>query len=168
MELEPGALYDSYWVLRNLAPRKADIHKKYLDIQDRAAREYIQENYYKYAQKEGPEYAFKVTENGVELTPDTNTPIQTHHPIWVVPAGKDTLTIGHLSDVHVSSKQHAYKGRAATVIPGADVLVSPIIQSLHPDPQWTFPPIRALQLRVEFCDWARAEIVNNEYLHIIV
>jgi hypothetical protein len=130
MKLKPGALYDSYWVLNNLAPQKADIHKKYLDIQDRAAREYIQEKYYQYAQKEGPEYAFKVGGQGVEMTPDTNTPIQTHHPIWVVPSGKDTLTIGHLSDVHVSSKQAAYKGREATVIPGADVLVSPHIGNM--------------------------------------
>jgi hypothetical protein len=125
--LQPGALYDSYWVLQNHNPQKADIQPKYLDIQDRIAREYIQKNYYKYVGKEGPEFAFKVTAKGVELTPDPHTPIMTHHPIWVAPSGKKKLNIGHLSDVHVSSKQAAYKGKQATVIPGADASVSPPI-----------------------------------------
>lgn len=127
LDLQPGALYDSYWVLQNHAPQKTDVQQKYLDIQDRIAREYIQKSYYRYAGKEGPEYAFKVTVNGVELTPDPCTPIMTHHPIWVAPQGKTKLNIGHLSDVHVSSKQAAYKGKGATVIPGADAAVSPPI-----------------------------------------
>lgn len=127
LKLDPDALYDSFWVLRNHTPHKADIQPKYLDIQDRLAREYIQNNYYCYAEKEGPKYAFRVTESGVELTPDTDTPIMNHHPIWVAPPGKNKLTIGHLSDVHVSSKQAAYKGRGATVIPGAAGSLSPPI-----------------------------------------
>lgn len=130
LSLDPGVLYDSYWVLRNLNPQKADNDPKYLDIQDRITREHIQKNYYKYAQKEGPKYAFKVGEKGVELTPDKNTPIQTHHPIWVAPSGKKKLNIGHLSDVHVSSKQIAYKGRKANVIPGADQAISPPIGNM--------------------------------------
>jgi uncharacterized protein YxjI len=127
LALQSGALYDSYWVLENHAPQKADVQKKYLDIQDRIAREYIQKSYYSYAGKEGPEDAFKVSANGVELTPDPHTPIMTHHPIWVAPQGKAKLNIGHLSDVHVSSKQAAYKGKGATVIPGAAASVSPPI-----------------------------------------
>lgn len=127
MPLVSGNLYDSFWVLRNLSPQKSDFDQKHLDIQDRLARDYIQSGYYKYAKKDGPEYAFKVTDKGIELTPDTTTPIQNRHPIYVPPAGKNKLTIGHLSDIHVSSRQNAFKGRSATVIPGVEETISPFI-----------------------------------------
>jgi len=128
MALSPGTLYDSFWVLRNLHPKQdLDYDQKYLDIQDRIARDYIRSSYYKYAGKEGPLCAFKVSDQGVELTPDPNVPIQTRHPIYVTPPGKNKLKLGHLSDIHVSSKQNAYKGKQATVIPGADSNTSPAI-----------------------------------------
>ncbi len=58
MPLVSATLYDIFWVLRNLSPQKSDFDQKYLDIQDRLARDYIQSGYYEYAQNDGPEYAF--------------------------------------------------------------------------------------------------------------
>ncbi len=129
--LSAGKMYDCFWLLTNLGPKAGDSQEKYLDIQDRLTREYIQSRYYKYCEESAPLNAFKVTENGVDFTAfDPYTPIQTRHPVYVMPAGKRKLNLGHLSDIHVSAKQHLYKGKKATVIPSTDSNVSPLIGTL--------------------------------------
>ena len=129
--LSTGKMYDCFWLLTNLEPKEGDSQEKYLDIQDRLTRDYFQSRYYEYCEEKAPLHAFKVTEEGVDFTAfDPDTPIQTRHPVYVLPADKRKLNLGHLSDIHVSAKQHLYKGKKATVIPGTDSNVSPLIGTL--------------------------------------
>ncbi len=127
-QLSPNTMYDSFWLISNVNSQDDDVQKSYLDIQDRIARDYIRENYYEYLDEKGPDCAFMVSEEGLDFsTLDSNTPIQIRHPIYVAPCGKRKLNIGHLTDVHVSSKQYTYKHIQANVIPDVDASVSPPI-----------------------------------------
>ena len=131
--VEPGSMYDCFWSGKNTEPQPVDLNDSFLDSQDRLMREYVFQNFYKYkndgngAPQDAPTYAFKVGDNGVIFEEDPETPIINRHPIYLPPAGKEKLNLGHLSDIHVSSKQQAYKGRKATVIPGVDEAISPSI-----------------------------------------
>ena len=122
-------LYETFWTVRNEQPETADFHQKYLNSSDRLLRQCFEQNYYKYSktQKEAPRYAFRVTEGGLSFEADPAKPLLARHPIYVAPAKKKKLSIGHLSDVHISSKQYCYKGKGATVIPEANSEVSPPI-----------------------------------------
>ncbi len=125
--VQNSGLYETFWSVRNEQPVTADFHQKYLNSSDRLLRQCFEQNYYKYGktQKESPRYAFRVTDDGLSFEPDTSRPLLARHPIYVAPEGKKKLSIGHLSDVHISSRQYCYKGKGATVIPGADAEVSP-------------------------------------------
>ncbi|MFA5700052.1 MAG: metallophosphoesterase [Desulfuromonas sp.] len=131
--IEPGNMYDCFWSGKNTEPQPVDLNDSYLDSQDRLTRKYVFQNFYKYkndgngAPQDALTYAFKVGDNGVIFEEDPETPIINRHPIYLPPVGKEKLNLGHLTDIHVSSKQQAYKGRKATVIPGVDEAISPPI-----------------------------------------
>ena len=133
-DLKDDKMYDICWIGANSRAEAHDFNETYLDPQDRMLRRQVMKSFYKYKNKEdgapgeAPQYAYKVnSEMGLIFEPDTSTPLLARHPIYVVPAGKDKLTIGHLSDIHVSSRQNAFKGRSATVIPGVVEKISPPI-----------------------------------------
>jgi|GEM_PF-2162451 len=129
--IPPDQLYDAFWSGRNLKPVASDLSRDVLDTQDRLTRNFVFEAFYKYknggdgASSEAPRYAFKVSKEGVVFAEDTGVPLVNRHPIYVPSAEKKVLNLGHLSDIHVSSKQHAYKGCRATVIPGVEDSISP-------------------------------------------
>ena len=57
-------------------------------------------------------------------------PIENYHPVYVTDSSKTKLNLGHLTDVHVSSRQHAFTKGKAQVIQGADDKTSPPIQTM--------------------------------------
>ncbi|ALC14844.1 Calcineurin-like phosphoesterase [Desulfuromonas soudanensis] len=130
-DIHPGQMYDSFWSGRNDRPAAADLSRDVLDTQDRLTRNYVFTSFYKYKNKgngapsDAPRYAFKVGVEGIVFEEDSAIPLINRHPIYVPPAGKKVLNLGHLSDIHVSSKQHAYKGCKATVIPDVEDAISP-------------------------------------------
>lgn len=62
------------------------------------------------------------------FTLDKNDPIQAYHPVYVV--DKPKLGVGHLTDVHINSRQHGFRKCDLQVIPGAPEELSPRIGSL--------------------------------------
>jgi hypothetical protein len=62
------------------------------------------------------------------FTLDKNDPIQAYHPVYVV--NKPKLGVGHLTDVHINSRQHGFRKCDLQVIPGAPEDLSPRIGSL--------------------------------------
>lgn len=62
------------------------------------------------------------------FTLDKNDPIQAYHPVYVV--DKPKLGVGHLTDVHINSRQHGFKKCDLQVIPGAPEELSPRIGNL--------------------------------------
>jgi 3',5'-cyclic AMP phosphodiesterase CpdA len=62
------------------------------------------------------------------FTVDKNDPIQAYHPVYVV--DKPRLGVGHLTDVHINSRQHGFRKCDLQVIPGAPEELSPRIGSL--------------------------------------
>lgn len=130
-DLQDDKMYDICWIGRNSRAVAHDFNETFLDPQDRMLRQQVMKSFYQYkndgdgAPSEDPKYAYKVDpEKGIVFELDNSTPLLARHPIYIAPVGKDKLTIGHLSDIHVSSKHYTYKGKGATVIPGADATVS--------------------------------------------
>ncbi len=135
----PETLYDAFWAVRNEAPETLDPNERFLDVRDRMVRQFVGKTWQHGrgaqnnpgASAAGPLCAFTVdAQQGVTYKPDANVPLQSRHPIYVPPPGKPQLNIGHLSDVHLSSRQHAYKGKRAAVIPGDNNPMSPPIGDL--------------------------------------
>ncbi len=90
--------------------------REFYEKQDQITRKYICED----DKRKGLTHAYKVgdKDNDFKFETDKETPIQNHHPVYIVKAGKKKLNIGHLSDVHVSSRQFAFQTCKAKVIPG--------------------------------------------------
>ncbi len=90
--------------------------REFYEKQDQITRKYICED----EKRKGLTHAYKVDDkdNDFKFETDEETPIQNHHPVYIVKAGKKKLNIGHLSDVHVSSRQFAFQTCKAKVIPG--------------------------------------------------
>lgn len=73
-------------------------------------------------------HAFQISEPGSGLAIDTNQPIQSYHPLYV--NEKAYLNLGHLTDIHLSSRQHALQKNKIQVIPGVSSEESPFIHEL--------------------------------------
>lgn len=56
-------------------------------------------------------------------------PLETHHPVWVVPGGNPRLGVGHLTDVHVSSRQHAFRNSLTSIIPKTSDAIGPKVNT---------------------------------------
>lgn len=75
--------------------------------------------------------AFRIPYESVEdfsFSINTGDPIEALHPVLVT--NKEKLGFGHLTDVHVSARQHVFKKCTLQVIPGACKTVSPPIGEL--------------------------------------
>ncbi len=99
--------------------------REFFEKQDQLTRKYICDD----EKRKGLTHAYKVDDE-FKFETDEKTPIQNHHPVYIVKEGKKKLNIGHLSDVHVSSRQFAFKTSKAKVIPGASDDDSPPIGSM--------------------------------------
>jgi hypothetical protein len=128
--LQGAGLYEAFWTVRNEQPADGDLDQTYLNSSDRLLRQYVHKHYYGESQseKQPPLNAYRIdSKRGLSFEADNATPLIARHPIYIAAAGKSKLCLGHLSDVHLSSKQYCYKGKGATVIPGVDEAVSPPI-----------------------------------------
>ncbi len=60
-------------------------------------------------------YPYKI--NGTEFNfEQAELPIENYHPVYITDRSKTKLNLGHLTDVHLSSRQHAFKKSQAQVI----------------------------------------------------
>jgi len=124
-EIHPGVLYDAFWAVRNQKPAATDCDQSFLDVQDRVVRNFVSQKYYRKgagkedcAGQDGPLYAYKMESGACLFEEDRSVPVMQRHPIYVPAAGKKNLNLGHIADLHISSRQHAFKDKKATVIPG--------------------------------------------------
>ena len=74
---------------------------------------------------------FKIPSDGADTCSfelNHNEPIESFHPVLVT--NKEKLGFGHLTDVHISSRQQVFKKSTLQVIPGASKTVSPPLGEL--------------------------------------
>ncbi len=103
--LESNNLYDLSWIILDEqacwenSPDPDNHINPLLDIQDTLIRKAVNE--YQAPQK----YAYKINQNQISV--DESNPIQSYHPVYVT--DKKNLKIGHLTDVHISSRHFVFK-----------------------------------------------------------
>jgi hypothetical protein len=153
-DLQDGKMYDICWIGGNSRAEAHDFNESYLDPQDRILRKLVGNTFYSIdaangersannAVKPGPDRAYKIKDGFVDgvdekgnpkqvpiktidfTSFDDDVPLMMRHPIYV--SSKPALNIAHIGDMHITARQHAYKGKEATVIPGADLKISPYI-----------------------------------------
>ena len=105
----PDTLYDISWII--LTEKRNAI--EFGELQDLAC-EYIACDK---SRELKPEYLYKVTDGKINFAEqDKSSPIQSYHPFIV--SNKDKLNFGHLSDVHISARQVAFRESKACVFEG--------------------------------------------------
>lgn len=152
--IQQGGMFEVFWSVRNEQPVDSDYDKDFLDFPNRLVRELVRNTFYNIEAangereadktvKPGPDRAYKIKDSVVDGVDeqgnpkqvpiktldfgsfDDKVPLMMRHPIYV--SAKKSLNIGHIGDMHITARQHAYKGKEATVIPGAELKVSPYI-----------------------------------------
>ncbi len=143
LEVTEKKIYEFSWIANNEKPfctPEGDAvsgphdEQKYYSIQDQDTRDFITNTQdcesrkqfthaYKVGEKDDDKFEFKF-----EFDPEV--PIINHHPVWIAPKNKQKLNIGHLSDPHISVRQHAFKTCKAKVIQNANDEESPKIGDL--------------------------------------
>lgn len=109
-------LYDIAWLLPD--PQQPTSLASYAELQDRATQSFIQNNRVD-ACVAGVPLAYKVDgDQQFDFTFDDKIKIQNRHPILIT--GKAKLNLGHLTDVHVSSRQAVFRRSTAQVLQDAD------------------------------------------------
>ncbi len=110
-------LYDIAWLLPD--PQNPTL-ASYAEIQDRSTQAFARDHLKVRTQ------AYKI-DVPFNFSTDLNTPIQNRHPIFIT--SKDKLNLGHLTDVHISSRQMAMRQSQAQVLqtpaeetPGSEIL----------------------------------------------
>ncbi len=120
---DTDTLYDCFWAVCNRAEDRADLPCDFVDLRDRMLRRFVgdtwPQGFHELPKEAFSELcAYRIDEKeGLRFEIDPGSPLQSRHPIYVPAADKDSLNLGHLSDVHLSSRQQAYKGKRAAVIP---------------------------------------------------
>ena len=125
LQLTPDTLYDISWVIQNKVDPIDD--KIYHEYQDANTRAFLAKD--KYIGKELKEKGYTIDQQSGINYKQKNLPIQNHHFSYVAPSGVETLNIGHLTDVHVSSRQHVFKKCQAKLIPGQSQSIGPMVNS---------------------------------------
>ncbi len=105
----PG-LYDISWVNYKKAEPE-DEPGYFYDLQDQCVTEFN-----KTYRNEYHPLSCDVSSNKKPVFTEQETEIQGYHPLYI--SDKDCLGIGHLSDVHVSSRQHLFTQSKAKLIEG--------------------------------------------------
>ena len=125
-ELEEKTLYNLSWI--GYDPY-INLHgKPYLERKDQYAREFLKNDEYI---PDTLDYAYEVSGKSATFEHDQSRPLQNFHPVWVAPAGKEALNIGHLTDVHVSARQHAFRISKAKLIPGTSPEIGPLVNASY-------------------------------------
>jgi len=126
-----GLLYEISWVTQD---KKLKLHgEDLLERQDQYTNEFIKSKKY-IKNHDDPEktelvYAFKIKGKEFTFEQDKKQPIQNFHPICIR-ANKDPLNIGQLTDVHVSSRQHAFDKSNAELIHGSNTnVIGPLVNT---------------------------------------
>ena len=99
-----------------------------VERQDVIARDFISANHTHVKTKNDMPVGYKIDGNSCDFTLDDDAPLIHHHVICVTAKGK--LNIGQLTDIHVSSRQMTFKVCEAQVLPGANLDVSPKLNSV--------------------------------------
>jgi len=101
-----------------------------LERQDHYTNTFIKNK--KYIKGTELEYAFKIDELGeFKFEVDKNQPIQNYHPIYLRKSNSP-LNIGQVTDVHVSSRQHAFTKSKAELIYGSNTnIIGPMVNTSY-------------------------------------
>lgn len=116
-----AALYDASWVIRDA--EKKCLEREFLEVQDVETTEFLQ----KKGQFLKP-YKFGEGQSFLDFNAIDDRPVQSHHPICLT--DKPQLNLGHLTDVHVSSRQHIFQKSGAQMLQQADAAISPKLGSM--------------------------------------
>jgi hypothetical protein len=124
VDMKPGAmskppssdgLYDLAWLLPD--PEQPKSLDAYAEPQDRATQAFIQNNRVN-ACLAGLPYAYLIDGKEFTFKIDNTAPIQNRHPVLIT--SKPKLNLGHLTDVHVSSRQSVFQKSTAQVLQDVD------------------------------------------------
>jgi len=107
-----AGLYDISWI--NYAkPKEEDESGYFFELQDEYVDEYNMDYRADYL-----DLKCDVESPDAPSFTEEKTEIQSYHPLFI--SDKESLDIGHLSDVHVSSRQHLFTQSKARLIDGKD------------------------------------------------
>lgn len=109
-----GALFDASWLIRTNRPQ-GQITPEH-EPQDAWTLQFLEQD--PYIGDSDFKYEIDVDSPEIDFTPRKDRPIRNFHPIWIGPANKPVLNPGHLTDVHVSSRQHAFTRVRPQLLPG--------------------------------------------------
>ena len=111
-------LHDLAWIISNSGDdRKSDVDDPYYELQDEAVADLLKDEK-RWGIPPELKHPYKIADE-LNFELDTSQLIRNYHPVYVPPAGPDKLNVGHLTDVHVSSRQFAFRKSKAQLIPGA-------------------------------------------------
>lgn len=105
-------LYDISW-MNYVKPKTEDEEGYFFEIQDEYFNDY-NEGY----RSAYPDLQCDVSNDEAPSFTEEATEIQSYHPLFI--SDKESLDIGHLSDVHVSSRQHVFTQSKARLIDGKE------------------------------------------------
>ncbi len=109
--IKPDALYDIAWLLPNkTGDQQSKKIRPYRELQATFTEQLINKH------NQNRQYAYQVNGQAFDFTNDNTAPVEAYHPFYV--SSKDKLNIGHLTDVHVSSRQFALQACEAQVLQG--------------------------------------------------
>ena len=125
-DLLQEGLHDLAWIISNSGDdRKPDVDDPYYELQDEAIAELLKDEK-RWGIPPELKHPYKIADD-LNFDLDTSQLIRNYHPVYVPPARPDKLNVGHLTDVHVSARQFAFRKSKAQLIPGADPSDSVVI-----------------------------------------
>lgn len=120
--LSKDTFYECSWFVANLKP---NIHskEKICELQDLDCRQFVKKQSKALHAKstaflpvKNGKVVFTASEDASRVQFDDASPIQAYHPFII--SSKDQLNIGHLSDVHISSRQVSFRNSGVRVLEG--------------------------------------------------
>ncbi len=122
IELQPDALstklsannlYDLSWLIY-AEDNPLDPANPYLEAEDIDTQIFLKKSNNRLSDCQWV-YPYQI--NGTDFNfEQAELPIENYHPVYITDSSKTKLNLGHLTDVHVSSRQHAFKKSQAQVI----------------------------------------------------
>ncbi|KPJ68094.1 MAG: hypothetical protein AMJ43_01435 [Coxiella sp. DG_40] len=156
--LESNKLYDLCWIILDEqacwenSPDSDNHINPLLDIQDTLIRKAVSE--YRAPQKN----AYKINQNQISV--DESNPIQSYHPVYIT--DKKTLKIGHLTDIHISSRHFVFKNNKnkAQLIMNNSQNIADMVHSSHQSTEELIQQIQQqnidiLMITGDFQDYSR-------------
>lgn len=112
-------LIDLNWIEQDLAGNSQSaafdpaLRPAYFEQQDELLLDFHQQRVRAQAQ-----HAYRIKQGELHFEPDLMRPLLAHHPVFFNP--KASYNFGHLTDVHISSRQHVFNKSNARIIPATD------------------------------------------------